>query len=389
MTNNLNTTVSNSIPNNELVRVKVGHRTITGHLEDFKVFDHSTGNMVVCDLRNLKGKYLPVWKKMPRSWGTFGNRDFGWFIGEFLSDGWVTGSTVGFSKLEQCKREKFLIVTRNEFPCEFALNEYHEKKGGSKLGDSVKIHMNSKLLAESVRNLNLYNNEAKALGDDDARSCIFKQIPLEFILNGSEEFLWGLFSGLLDGDGSAVINTFQDKPRYSFRFSTSSPYLRDSVVALCLRLGLDFSITTSPPRNKSREAYVVCFSCIDVYKSLHKIQCCGGREQHVLNSFAGNSPRGRSLRIPITSGEFTNLKNLTLKAKKNTDYSSISSYKTYITTCILENLKKMPTMPSWLVEVITRRLDSNIIWLPIKAAFSVSSEEVTSFDTQLSKLMLL
>ncbi|RKY20344.1 MAG: hypothetical protein DRP62_08625, partial [Planctomycetota bacterium] len=245
-------------------------------------------------------------KQDPTPYGTMGDRDLGWMLGAFIADGWSSGGrTIGYAKLEDSKRDEFVRIMR-ALHQNFTVNEYAgvPKKGTNKLGVSKKIHLNSSSLVK-------YMAQYKCLNDAniEGRVALRKQIPQDVLQNGSEEMLFGLLSGLLDGDGSMVCNMSTGKPRYSAKYSTSSTFLRDSFLTLCYRLGIRCTVLTSPPRGHSKEAYTMMLSTVDMHTILGKLTCLGERECKIIAEWEKSPPAKDDLdMVPMSTEECKVLK---------------------------------------------------------------------------------
>lgn len=297
--------------NCETVEVTLGGRSvIVSDNESLSAFDTATGRLAKYSPANIGNRLVPVFKRNPVAFGDYGDRDLGWLLGAHISDGWVAGGIVGYSKAEKCKRDAYVSIFRRHHE-NFTMHEYAESTGGKKLGDSVKIHLCSMTAVAWMNGFDLVDREAAALSDK--RTSLFKRIPARLITEGSEEFLWGMLSGLLDGDGTIVCNTAaaNGKPRYACRYSTSSKTLADDVCSLCYRLGIRYNITTVPPRGLSNTAYVVTPSSVDVSANIGKLSCIGERELSVLSAWrAAPSGMDKTDMIPISDKEFREIRDI-------------------------------------------------------------------------------
>ena len=308
--------------NCKTVKVTASDRSvIVSDNESMAVFDQTTGALTKVAPADLKGKLVPLLKKNPSPFGTFGDADIGWLVGSLISDGWVSNDIVGYSKMEDAKRQKVEEVFRRINP-NFLLKEYVQagEKRGQKLGDAKKIHIYSHEIAEIVRKFDFIDKTASL----DLKAACRKQISKELLTKGSEDFMWGLLSGLIDGDGSIVKNTSKAKPRFTCRYSTSSEALRDSFAELLYRLGIRYSITTVPPRNWSKEAYIICPSSIDIYKNIDKIKCYGEREVALLEEWKQYAPDyvDKLDQVPVSDAEWETLKAV---CNSSTDASTYST----------------------------------------------------------------
>lgn len=289
------------------VKVTAGGRSvIVSDNESLAVFDNATGELLKVRPSVDEKRFIPILKKDPRDYGPFGDRDLGWLFGAFISDGWITPRTVGYCKLEKTKRDLFVQIMR-KYHDNFTVYEYAEDGKGSKekLGNSVKLHLNSTTLVDWWKQWGLYIPET---GATEGRSALRKCINPAMIQYGSEEFLYGLLSGLIDGDGSLVKNTSTKNPRFGCRFSTSSERLKDDICKLLYRLGMRCSVTVTPPRNFSNTAYTVCPSTVDMWSALPKLTCIGERERTMIADWVNAVPaKDDTDLVPVSDKEFKQL----------------------------------------------------------------------------------
>lgn len=313
------------------VELTMGSRKIiVSDNESLAAFDSKAGTLIKVSPAEIGDRMVPVLKKQQLPYGPFGTRDLGWMFGAFISDGWVTHNMVGYAKVEANKRAEFVRIMR-AYHENFTCNEYADRPhaGKNKLGASVKLHLCSKSLADWMRNWQLVNEEWSEV----ARAALRKQINSKMIQYGSEDFLWGLFSGLLDGDGSISKNTTMEKPRFTARFSTSSKQLADDICALCYRLGLRYSMTVVPPRGFSNTAYIIIPSTIDLHAKLDKLTCIGEREIQLISEWKQQaSYKDTKDMIPLSVKEAEVLIKLA-NARKDVGVSS-GIYKTRKKACI-------------------------------------------------------
>lgn len=313
------------------VELTLGSRKIiVSDNESLAAFDSKAGTLIKVSPAEIGDRMVPVLKKQQLPYGPFGTRDLGWMFGAFISDGWVTHNMVGYAKVESNKRAEFVRIMR-AYHENFTCNEYADRPqaGKNKLGASVKLHLCSKSLADWMRNWQLVNEEWSEV----ARAALRKQINSKMIQYGSEDFLWGLFSGLLDGDGSISKNTAMEKPRFTARFSTSSKQLADDICALCYRLGLRYAMTVVPPRGFSNTAYIIIPSSIDLHANLDKLTCIGERECQLIGEWKQQAPsKDTKDMIPLAVKEAEVLLKLAT-ARKDVGVSS-GIYKTRKKSCI-------------------------------------------------------
>lgn len=253
----------------QCVKVKTQSKEVTvSDNESLAVFDHEAGTIRKVAPKGMEEAWVPVNRTYPalsEEEYDITNTDMGWLLGAMISDGWVSDKYVGYAKKSESMRKRVESLCRQYITPNFLCKTYADDGTlEKKYGASVKIHMWGEELHQWFADVDMYAGKPVA----GERACLYKQISPLFIDRGSRQFLLSLLAGFTDGDGSLSKNTSMKNPRYGMRLSTSSPYLRDTYRLLLHRLGIRSSVTTSPPRNSSREAYVVMPSTIDMYKHL-------------------------------------------------------------------------------------------------------------------------
>jgi DNA-directed RNA polymerase beta subunit/DNA-directed RNA polymerase beta' subunit len=231
------------------------------------------------------GKFSPFVKQEPISGNEF-DYEIGWWYGAVVADGWKTPRTIGYSKLDDAKRLAFERIARNKINPNFSMYEYVEEKTDAKLSNSKKIHLNGKQLCESV-----FNFLAERCDDDNGlRSALFKKIPEEILSRGSRNCLLGVLAGLLEGDRSIGWNTVKAKKQFVANLCTSSPHLVASAGSLFRKLGLRYSVTTTPPKGMSHESYTICISIVDLHKLVPELSFVAQDATQLFQEFLGQPP---------------------------------------------------------------------------------------------------
>ena len=351
--------------------------------ESLAVFDHTTGGLRRTTPREGVHWFVPYLKKDPTPFGNYGTFDDGWFIGAVLSDGYLTEKYFGYAKKDDVVRNRVFDYLKKKFP-DMRINTYKEESGLHKFGSAVKCHTSDHRVMHFIATLNLYKEHMH-------RDAISKRIPDEYLRNGSEEFLWGILSGMLDGDGTITFN--MDLVRgfdFKVRFSTSSPYLRDGLVKLCYKLGLRVTVTTSEARlqkagHVSKEAYVILPWCEDVQEHLQQINCFGVRENELLCMWDVNQKEYRNKRdtIPISTRDRVEL--LEIANKTNNTRLKFSMYDAATIGCARYILKQF--LPFIKNSELKHRIENrNVCWVRPKLTGKSSPETVFDFEVPTTKV---
>lgn len=242
---------------------------------------------------------VPVVKQMPYGGAEVINtpeldRLYGWFIGAFVSDGWVSrkddnsyilGMTKSSQEFRDKAKEAILKLTDLENGPQL-FHDYkavHMKESNCGIGgESIKFHFIPKTQdgLEFVQYLYKECYTDHELKDGE-RSCLKKKLPSN-LMSFNENILLGILEGLLDGDGSVAVNTSLKKPRVMVNFATSSQKLRDDVSLLFRLLGLKFSITEVQPKpNRVQKcvSYTLSPSVADLAKYKNKLQLCENKSE--------------------------------------------------------------------------------------------------------------
>lgn len=241
----------------EYCKIKVGGRTAEISTNpSVAVFDVETGDLKKVTPKEAEGKFAPTIIKDISPYGTIGTYMDGWFLGAMVSDGYLEQKYLGYTKLDPNSRMNVICYLKSMFGNDILFKEYSEspEEGANKLARSVSLHFTDPRIRAWASELDMYDN-------DTFHDALTKRISLKHLVNGTREFLVGLFAGLMDGDGSIVRD--KDTGTISFRFSTSSKSLVESVKYLAYRLGIRYGVTVTPPRGWSKESYVVLFNSGD------------------------------------------------------------------------------------------------------------------------------
>lgn len=247
------------------------------------VSDAVSGGLVAVSPSNALGELVPVWlgNTMPAHHFSF---DLGWWYAVLVADGWIGRNVVGYSKNDRAKRERFVEIARSQFTLDFSLKE-HCDAGDSeaKYAASTKVYLNGSELPELIEQI---HHDDFALNEDGKRGALFKMLPRNLLLNSSNECLWGILSGLLDGDSSLGWNYCKETRRFYCKLNTSSPYLKDDIVFLLRKLGIRCSVTDVPAKGNSHASYVICISIVSLRSAVQHIRCVGDEENRRLSEFS-------------------------------------------------------------------------------------------------------
>ena len=256
--------------NAPVARVSTGkHEVRVSTNESLCVYDSHSGEVMKKAPSECLGACVPVVRGIPEPPYKLFDWDFdvGWMIGAFVSDGWVQGKGIGYSKVSPEHRDRFVQALR-KIGASGRLGvrvyeDYHDQgKGDAISGRSVKIHI--KNLGDVVQYFeDCYDPDAPKEG----RRALAKTLPwyLDYV---SQDCLWGVLSGLIDGDGSLSIDK---RGRLSCAYHTSSPFLRDKLLKLTQRLGIRATATKYGPkagRTQTHDAWIISFSAVDIAEAL-------------------------------------------------------------------------------------------------------------------------
>jgi DNA-directed RNA polymerase beta subunit len=262
--------------------------------ESMCLYNHQTGGVEKASPVGAEGRLMPIVGHIPNAdIGEF-DFDFGWMIGAFVSDGFFSGggeSIIGYTKVSDEHREKFFHTLRRWERGKLRRVTHSETHGpeDSIPGRSTKDHIwgvedQTELFASCY-------DPSRRSRKATERSCLFKRLPTGFS-DLPTETLYGILSGLLDGDG----HLSQDNVgRIVCQFHTSSVFLADSVQLLCHLLGIRTSRTTSPPkagRPQKHDAYVITLSRVDIACKASLIELVGEGDE-LLRLLRADNAEGR------------------------------------------------------------------------------------------------
>lgn len=269
------------------IKTRRGYEVTASTNESMCVFDHETGEVVDRCPRDVIGAIVPVARILPVN-GSEHDHDFGWMLGSFVSDGFFTGGGIGYTKLDDGKRERFHAQIKRVQDGKYRRSSFYDDGvSGDKYGPSAKDHYYD--LSDEVMGLfsdcyEPYVHER----DDGKRSSLRKKLP--DMSAWSQDALWGLMNGLLDGDGSLSVSHAKKKPQALASFSTSSPFLADDIVRLGKRLGIRISKTEAPPRGNRHASYTLSISTVDLQRHVHRLAPMTESAREAVGLLASSEP---------------------------------------------------------------------------------------------------
>lgn len=256
------------------VTTRLGLDVTSSINESLCVYDHYTQEIKDVCPKDAIGKLSPIIRKVPTS-NLYGDFEFGWMLGAFVSDGIKNGDTVGIVKILDSYRDRFykaVSAYENKLPKRTTFRSEHSvEKGDDITGPSVKDH--------------IYNVEKTASLFEhcfvcprvEGRASLSKKLPEISTL--TQETLVGILLGLLEGDGSLSISHGKRRAQVMASFGTSSNSLVTSILALCKFLGIRAGVTPYDPKNgrlQKHRAYIINFSTPDLekYAPILLDKCC-------------------------------------------------------------------------------------------------------------------
>lgn len=272
-----------------VVLVKTSRLEVTvSDNESLCSYNHTTGEVEKISPRGSEGRLVPVVAKYDMG-GSLYDFEVGWMIGAFASDGFFMGdnfSVIGYSKVSDAHRDRFFRAVRNMESGKIRRATYGTTHGPEDAieGRSVKDHIYG--LNDCVDLfLGCYDDGVRNK-DKDERASLYKKLP-ENLADFSEEALYGVLSGLLDGDGHVSWSYAKKKPQLIAQVQTSSPYLKESVAHLGRLLGIRTSATPTHPKKgrvQKHVAYVINISSTDLQKVADKLDLINSEPLEKLSS---------------------------------------------------------------------------------------------------------
>ena len=381
------------------VEVTIGQqKVVVSANESLAVFDTETGLLKKAAPADAIGKYVPRLKKSLLA-GNEGTFEEGWLHGAFIGDGWLSERYVGFTKLEGSKRDRFIAALTAAIGKAPGMHIYSDVAGRQKYGDSIKVHFNDPAVVAYFSEQSFYDwstdvfTEGERAGTTE-RGALHKRIPAWWLENGSEEYLWGVFSGLMDTDGSVYRNIHTGKPRYGCRLSTCSPFLKNTFLELCYRLGVRCCVTdTIHKKSKTRKVtsfeYSICPSSVDIQMNLDKIHCAGIQESAMLAEWK-ESPLSEDQRdvIPLSGKEIKLLRRLFPHTVAGGFYASLGKG-VAMRKKLAERLASLADDADDLRMLRSRVANTNTVWDKVKQATSVGPREVFDFCVPDTKVFVV
>lgn len=265
--------------------------------ESLCVYNHETEVIEKIAPKDAIGKLAPVMSEIPHQ-GKGGTFELGWLVGAFISDGSFSGSRANYAKKSLEHRDRFFTYLQQLQKQPITRHTYTEIHDGTYgiSGESIK-DMYSNIVEETYAILRESYEDVTIEG----RSALKKRIPPQ-IFALSKETLLGLFTGLLDGDGSVSISRAKKKPQAIVNFSTSSPYLRDSVEMLCRILGIRTAVTKVEPKEGRLQKvtnYVINFSTVDILKYVSELRVIDEKYKEAFELLASQERRDILDIVPV------------------------------------------------------------------------------------------
>ena len=298
--------------------------------ESLCVYDHESEQLVDICPKDSIGRLSPVMKKLPVT-GTIDDYELGWFIGAFLSDGAVPGTTIMYTKASQLHRDRFFAALQKLQTSKVNRRTYEEIHGPMEeiSGISVKDHYTN--IEEKTLKLlqDCYEKNEQGFVPSGVRSALYKKMPI-IACQFSENTLIGLFAGLIDGDGSISINNSKAKPQVIANFSTSSPYLRDGVSFLCRLLGIRSSVSETLPkagRVQKHINYVVSFSTVDLQKLAPRLLLIKEESVNALNLLISQELKDDGDLVPVPTRIMNYITSSAGPLKEDPIFSSLRTIK--------------------------------------------------------------
>ena len=352
--------------------------------ESLVAYDPETGGLEKIKPSDAQGRLVPVLAKPPTQFGSNYSYAIGWWYGSLISDGWVTDRTVGYAKLDDAKREKFVEIARKEICENFCTRTYEDKPGVKKLGKSKKVHLNGCDLAAAVfQCVDLLNKKP------GQRSALHKFIPEEILEKGTRECLLGLLAGLLEGDGTMCWNTSKNMRRAAISFSTSSRKLCESLRRLCYKLGIRLNVITVPPRGLSTTTYAITFSIPDMWRIYPELMFFGGKEQEFHKEFCAlPEPKDDRDIVPLSREEATQaIKALTSNSRAGL-YFYESKKRGYVSRA--HALDYLSGLPEAVCPVLRRHAaNKEVLWEKYKTIASVEPRQVFDIAVDGTKVFVI
>lgn len=369
----------------EVCDVRIGTLHVKMSTNDsMSVFDQKTGELVKQAPEKSLGAFVPICRELPKMTcmertGTF---NAGWLHGMMLGDGWLSGNYVGFTKLEEAKLNTFISRLSEHLGTEIHYNVYEGKASSGKFGDSRKIHMSDKAVVAWASDLEMYDKKAN-IRDTPDRAALHKWIHPTYLYIRSDEYLWGLLSGLIDSDGSVTraVKKGTGKVVIGVTYSTCSPSMRDTLIGLAHRLGIKAGYSEGVhKKGKGRKVesveYCVMLSGPDVQANLGNISCVGHNETTRMEEWKTQEPYvDNNDVIPMSDDE----SKLLIKLFPHRLFPSfyVIAYKKQATRRTLMKYLWMKEAKDKGLDNLRRRvLATGVVWYPVTEVTPLGKREV-------------
>lgn len=351
--------------------------------ESLAVFDYETGNIKRIRPIDSKGYLIPVlkhkWMRPNHKAPKYEKFEDGWFYGAMLSDGWVSDTYLGYTKLNDATRNK----VKNYISKHTGTLPYHKittEISKTKLGPSHSIVYGNKASVDFGMSLDMYA--------EDLRSAITKRISPDIFKDWDRDFLFGILSGLIDGDGSMSCIQKVNGPSFDVRISTSSKYLVEDLKYLCYLLGLRFYITKTDPRNWSSDSYTFGIYSVDVSQNIQNFKFTNIDNIAISEYWKSVGP-GRDSRdiIPLSNSEAEFLKNEAIRRKDQGLYKTVTPSGSHRVTRnkLMEYIDVIPNDSDLCFRIMNR----NVIWCPVTNIEPRGIQQTWDFEIPTTKTFVI
>jgi len=231
-----------------------------------------------------------------------------------------------------------------------------------------------------IDKLDLYNSNVKG--------ALTKCISPFMLAHGSEEFFYGLLSGLIDGDGSVLQRFKVDHLSFEIRLYTSSKQLCKDIQTVCYKLGIRTSVRIQPPRGWSNTSYIVSLNSEDVESIIENINCYHNNKSISLNTWKLENKREYKNShdvIPLSINEINELKDIAINTNNTYLFNAMNDKRC---CCYYRRglLSIIDHIENQLLK--TRILNNNLYWYRLKCG-KVSKNTVYDFEIPTTKVFIV
>lgn len=334
-------------------------------------YNPKTGTIEKIKPENSIGLLTPLPKSLKMSKEEKITKIEGWFIGAMVGDGWTNGKNTKLYK----RTKNQLMLANSDTDIIKAANDFIGKEGYS-LTNTHDFDGHESTSTKTTWANKFWSSYFREEIGEGAKN---KHLPRNFLFT-SEDYRFGLLSGLIDTDGtvSKVKAKAKNVPQYMCSYTTISEELHYQIQQLAASLGIRTSVTTYM---KDNLVYSIYIYMNDLVKIKNKVNLRSNKKANILKEAFVSVDRKDIVPIKFTLAKYIQ-KNMISYIKHPVLYVQISKAKKTGTLSRTLAIKICDSFRPTNVEFKTWRKEivrnNDLVWDTIKTI--EPSDETIGYD---------